>query len=88
MVRNQATNDAKNSEIFSNIPFGASSSFSQTTEISITEKSPSALIVSMLVLPIFMGVNGVWLALPVAEILALILSIILIAKNARRYSLI
>lgn len=44
--------------------------------------------VAMLVLPIFIGVNGVWLALPVAEFLALILSIALIAKNAKRYSLI
>lgn len=43
---------------------------------------------AMLVMPIFMGINGVWLALPVAEIVALILSVLLIAKNAKRYSLV
>ena len=44
--------------------------------------------IAMLVMPIFIGVTGVWLALPVAETVSLVLSIILIAKNARRYSLI
>lgn len=43
---------------------------------------------AMLLLPMFIGLNGVWLALPVAEIVALVLSIVLIARNAKRYSLI
>lgn len=45
-------------------------------------------IIAMLLLPFVMGINGVWIALPVAEFGALIISFYLVKKNAIRYSLI
>lgn len=42
---------------------------------------------AMLILPLFMGIDGVWAALPAAEATALILSVAFIFKNAQRYSL-
>ena len=41
--------------------------------------------VSIFVLPIFWGINGVWLATVVAEGLTLILSVVLFAVNNKRY---
>ncbi len=41
---------------------------------------------AMLLLPLFMGVNGVWAALPAAELCALVLSVVLIVKNSKKYS--
>lgn len=39
----------------------------------------------ILVLPILFGLNGIWFAVVVAEILALIVSAILIIKNKKKY---
>ena len=41
---------------------------------------------AMLLLPLFMGVNGVWAALPAAELCALVISVVLIVKNSKKYS--
>ena len=43
---------------------------------------------AMLILPMFIGINGVWLALPVAELCAVAISVAFIVKNARKYHLI
>lgn len=43
------------------------------------------ILLSLLVLPLFLGVNGVWLAIPIAEVLACIVSIICIIKQKTRY---
>lgn len=42
-------------------------------------------VIMILVLPILFGLNGIWFAVVVAEILALIVSIILIIKNKKKY---
>lgn len=43
------------------------------------------MLITMIVLPIILGVNGIWLATPAAELMALILSIILFLKYQKRY---
>lgn len=43
---------------------------------------------AMLILPMFIGINGVWLALPAAELCAVAISVTFIVKNARKYHLI
>ncbi len=40
---------------------------------------------SMLVLPVLLGINGVWLATPAAELMALALSVFLFLKYRRKY---
>lgn len=42
-------------------------------------------VAALLILPKFMGINGVWWALPISEILAFILSIYMLAKSTRPY---
>ena len=43
------------------------------------------MFITMLVLPLLLGVNGIWLATPVAELMALFLSGALFLKNRKRY---
>ena len=43
------------------------------------------MLISMLVLPIFLGVTGIWLATPAAELMALALSGAMFVKYRRRY---
>ena len=43
------------------------------------------MLVTMLVLPILFGVNGIWLATPAAELMALGLSVFLFLKYRKRY---
>lgn len=43
------------------------------------------MLITMIVLPIFLGVNGVWLATPAAELMALVLSAVMFFKYRRRY---
>lgn len=43
------------------------------------------MLVTMLVLPLFLGVNGVWLATPAAELMALVLSAAMFVKHRKRY---
>ncbi len=43
------------------------------------------MLVTMLVLPVFLGVNGIWLATPVAELMALALSVGMFVRYRRRY---
>ena len=40
---------------------------------------------SIFVLPVFLGLDGVWLAVDVADVLALIMSVILLAAFRKRY---
>ncbi len=40
---------------------------------------------AMLVLPLFLGVNGIWLATPAAELMALSLSVFMFLKYRKRY---
>lgn len=43
------------------------------------------MLITMLVLPLFLGVNGIWLATPAAELMALALSGALFVKYRKRY---
>lgn len=43
------------------------------------------MLITMLVLPLILGVNGIWLATPVAELMALFLSGFLFLRNRERY---
>ncbi len=43
------------------------------------------MLITMLVLPAFMGVNGIWLATPAAELMALMLSVRMFVKHGQRY---
>lgn len=42
-------------------------------------------LITMLVLPAVLGVNGIWLATPVAEMMALVLSAVMFLKYRKRY---
>ncbi len=43
------------------------------------------MLITMLVLPLILGVNGIWLATPVAEGMALLLSLVMFIKYRKRY---
>ncbi len=43
------------------------------------------MLITMIVLPLFFGVNGVWLATPAAELMALVLSGAMLLKYRKRY---
>ena len=43
------------------------------------------MLIMMIVLPLLLGVNGIWLATPAAELMALILSAFMFAKYRKRY---
>ena len=43
------------------------------------------MLITMLVLPVFLGVNGIWLATPAAELMALALSGFMFVKYRKRY---
>ena len=43
------------------------------------------MLITMLVLPLFLGVNGIWLATPAAELMALALSGALFVKYRKQY---
>ncbi len=43
------------------------------------------MLIAMLVLPAMLGVNGIWMATPVAELMALALSLFLFCKYRKRY---
>ena len=43
------------------------------------------MLITMIVLPLFFGVNGVWLATPAAELMALALSVFMFLKYRKRY---
>ncbi len=43
------------------------------------------MLITMLILPAFLGVNGIWLATPAAEMMALTLSLFMFLKYRKRY---
>ena len=43
------------------------------------------MLITMIVLPLLLGVNGIWLATPVAELMALALSAFVFMKYRKRY---
>ena len=43
------------------------------------------MLITMIVLPLLLGVNGIWLATPVAELMALVLSVSMFVKYKKRY---
>ena len=43
------------------------------------------MLITMIVLPIILGVNGIWLATPAAELMALALSVFMFLKYRKRY---
>lgn len=45
------------------------------------------MLITMLILPAILGVNGIWLATPVAELMALVLSIGMFLKYRKKYQL-
>lgn len=42
-------------------------------------------LIAMLVLPVILGVTGIWLATPAAELAAVVLSAVMLLKYRRRY---
>ncbi len=48
-------------------------------------KSFVFMLITMIVLPIILGVNGIWLATPAAELMALVLSVFMFSKYKKRY---
>ena len=43
------------------------------------------MLAAMTVLPLLLGVNGIWLATPVAELMALALSVFMFLKHWKKY---
>ena len=43
------------------------------------------MLITMIVLPLFLGVNGIWLATPAAELMAFVLSAFMLLKYRKRY---
>ena len=43
------------------------------------------MLITMLILPVILGVNGIWLATPAAELMALVLSALMFVKYRKRY---
>ena len=43
------------------------------------------MLITMIILPIFLGINGIWLATPAAELMALALSMSMFAKYRKKY---
>ena len=43
------------------------------------------MLITMIVLPLLLGVNGIWLATPAAELMALALSAFMFAKHRKKY---
>jgi len=43
------------------------------------------MLITMLILPVIWGVNGIWLATPAAELMALVLSALMFVKYRKRY---
>ncbi len=43
------------------------------------------MLITMIVLPLLLGVNGIWLATPAAELMALVLSVFMFLKYRKRY---
>ena len=43
------------------------------------------MLITMIVLPLLLGVNGIWLATPVAELMALVLAVSMFVKYRKRY---
>ncbi len=43
------------------------------------------MLITMIVLPLILGVTGIWLATPAAELMALILAVFMFLKYRRRY---
>ena len=43
------------------------------------------MLITMIVLPLILGVNGIWLATPAAELMALALSVFMFLKYRKRY---
>ncbi len=43
------------------------------------------MLITMIVLPLILGVNGIWLATPAAELMALALSITMFSRHRKRY---
>ena len=48
-------------------------------------RSFAFMLITMLILPAILGVNGIWLATPVAELMALALSALMFVKYRKRY---
>lgn len=63
---------------FSNGPVSAIISFSRTFIV---------LVACLLILPKFLGVTGIWLAVPLAELISAAVSLIYIVKYSKRYGL-
>lgn len=43
------------------------------------------MLITMIVLPLILGVNGIWLATPAAELMAFALSFFMFLKYKKRY---
>lgn len=43
------------------------------------------MLITMIVLPAILGVNGIWLATPAAELMALVLSAVMFFRHRKKY---
>jgi Na+-driven multidrug efflux pump len=43
------------------------------------------MMITMIVLPLILGVNGIWLATPTAELMALVLAVCMFFNYKKRY---
>ncbi len=70
--------------------------FLKKSAVEFTKKSQSVtylafsrsfvfMLITMIVLPLILGVNGIWLATPGAELMALALSVSMFLKYRKRY---
>ena len=44
------------------------------------------IVAALLVLPLFLGITGIWIAIPVAEFFGIIVSVFFLIKNRKKYS--
>ncbi len=56
-----------------------------TNALSAFSRSFVFMLITMIILPLILGVNGIWLATPAAELMALALSAVMFFKYRKRY---
>ncbi len=56
-----------------------------TNALSAFSRSFVFMLITMIILPLILGVNGIWLATPAAELMALVLSAVMFFKYRKRY---
>lgn len=71
--------------IFSSAMFTAFSNGKVSATISFS-RTFLFIVIALLILPLFMGITGIWIAVPVAEFLGIIVSVFFLIKNKKKYN--